>query len=97
MVKSIKTFDAQQLICEAALDNFASSTQPDNYINKLIFPLKWRSKLAKQRAKILSVDQLQQKFKPEGKLNISFLTKWVNDLVPLFINVIETTSIELLI
>ena len=59
MARSNKTSNAQRLACEAALDNFASSTWPDNYLNELIFLLKGRSKLAKQSVRITSVDKLQ--------------------------------------
>lgn len=58
VARSNKTSDTQQLACEAALDNFASSTWPDNYTDELMFPLKWRSKLAKQGARITSIDEL---------------------------------------
>ena len=47
VARSNKTSDAQRLAYEAALNNFARYTWPDNYTNKLMFPLKWRSKLAK--------------------------------------------------
>lgn len=97
VVRSIQTSNAQQLACEAALDNFAINTQPENYTDKLKFPLKQRLKLAKQGARITSVDELRQKLKPECTLDTSCLAVWADDLTTLFSNAIETNPIELLV
>ena len=73
VARSNNSFDAHRLACEAALDNFASSTWLNNYIDELIFLLKWRSKLAQQGARIMFVNELRQKFKSKCKLNTSSL------------------------
>ena len=39
VTRSNKTSNIQWLACEAALNNFASSTWPDDYTDKLMFPL----------------------------------------------------------
>lgn len=73
VTKAIKTSNAQQLAYKMVLNNFATRTQPKDYINELTFPLKQRLKLAKQRAKITSVNDLRQKFKPKCRLDVSSL------------------------
>ncbi len=73
VTKAIKTSDAQRLACETALNNFATRTWPEDCIDELTFPLKWRLKLAKQGAKITSIDDLRQKLKPECRLDVSSL------------------------
>ena len=62
-----------------------------------MFPLKWRSKLVKQGARITSVDELRQKLKPECRLDTLSLAAWADDLVALLINAIKTTLIEPLV
>lgn len=70
VTKAIKTSDAQQLACKTVLNNFAIHTWPEDCIDELTFPLKQRLKLSKQRTKITSVDDLQQKVKPKYQLNV---------------------------
>ncbi len=73
VTRAIKTSNAQQMACETALKDFVTQTWPEDYIDELRFPLKWRLKLAKQEARITSVDDLRQKLKPECRLDMSSL------------------------
>lgn len=62
-----------------------------------MFLVKWQLKLAKQRAKIISVEELQQILKPKCRLNISSLKLWANDLVSIFTNTIKANPNDFLI
>lgn len=46
-------------------------------------------KLAKQRAKITSIDDLQQKLKPKYRLNVFSLKYWAEELVTILKIAIE--------
>lgn len=58
IAREVKTIKVQPLAYKATLNNFALNTWSDDYIEKLLFPIKWQLKLAKQDAKILLVDKL---------------------------------------
>lgn len=50
--------NAQQLTYNIELNIFVNYIQPKDYINKLIFLLKQRSNIARQRSKIIFIDNL---------------------------------------
>ncbi len=77
------------MACETALNNSATRTWPEDCIDELRFPLKWRLKLAKQGARITSVDDLRQKLKPECRLDVSSLKQWADELVTMLKTAIE--------
>ncbi len=89
VTKAIKTSDAQQLAYKTALNNFATYTLSEDCIDELIFLLKYGLKLAKQGAKITSVDDLQQKLKSEYRLDMSSLKYWVEELITIVRTAIE--------
>lgn len=85
------------MVYETALNNFATWTWLEDCIDKLIFLLKWRLKLAKQKAKLTFLDYLQQKLILEYRLDMSSLKKWLNKLVTILKTVIENNSNDSLI
>lgn len=87
----------QQLTCKSVLNNFAFNIWPNNCVDKLLFLVKWRLKLAKQGAKIMSVDELWQILKPECILDTSSLKPWADNLVAIFTNAIKTNPVENLV
>lgn len=97
VTRAIKTSDAQRLAYKTALNNFATRTWPEDCIDELTFPLKWRLKIAKQGAKITSVDDLRQKLKPECRLDTSSLKKWAEELVTMLKTAIENNPTDPLI
>ncbi len=86
---AIKTSSVQQMAYETALNNFATRTWPEDCIDELRSLYKWRLKLAKHGVRITSVDDLQQKLKPECRLDVSSLKQWADELV-----IILKTAIE---
>ncbi len=71
------------------MNNFAVNTWPNYFMDKLMFPVKWQLKLAKQGAKIILVEELWQILKLEYRLDISSLKLLAIDLVSIFTNIIE--------
>lgn len=67
VVRPIKTTYVQQLACQASLNNFTINIWPNYCMDKLIFPVKWQLKLAKQEIKIILVEELKQILKLEYK------------------------------
>lgn len=90
VARIVKTTNAQQLTCKTTLNNFTVNTRPNDCIKKLMFLIKQQLKLAKQKDKITLVEELQQIFKPEYRLNTSSLKLWADDHISLFTNTIET-------
>lgn len=78
------------MACEVGLNNFVVNTWPDDCIDELMFPVKWQLKIAKQRAKIILMEELQSLLKPNYRLDILSLKLWADDLISIFTDTIET-------
>lgn len=72
-----------------ALNNFVTRISLKDYIDELTFLLKWRLKLTKQGARITFIDDLQQKFKLECRLDVFSLKQWAEKLVTILKTAIE--------
>lgn len=78
---------------EKALDDWAETTWPDDYMAALYFPRALRVKLTRAARRINSVDILRKEILPRYYLDTSFLGPHSNELVALLISLCAGTEL----